>query len=66
MKDKTLAYGLFIALGLVVVAIAGSILIPKIKTVTNDADKTKPAMPSPPAITASLDVAQEAIVTYSL
>lgn len=53
MKDKTIAYALFIAMGIVVIAIAALILIPKIRTMLNDADAQKPTFPI--SITGAID-----------
>lgn len=42
MKDKTVGYGLYIAMGMAIVGIAALILYPIIRGILNDSDKHKP------------------------
>lgn len=46
MKDKTTAYALYIVIGMIVVAIASSILVPLIRGYLTDVSTHKPTFPS--------------------
>ena len=46
MKNQTVGYGMYIAIGLAVIGIAITILFPIIRDILNEADDTKPTIPS--------------------
>jgi hypothetical protein len=46
MKGQTTGYGMYIAIGLGVIAIAIIILFPIIRGILNDADNTRPTIPT--------------------
>lgn len=45
MKNQTVGYGMYIAIGLAVIGIAITILFPIIRDILNEADDTKPTIP---------------------
>lgn len=46
MKDKTMAYGIYFGLGFLAIAIFITIVLPVIRDVINDADDTRPTIPT--------------------
>jgi hypothetical protein len=63
MKDKSIAYAIYMALGLAVIGIFILVVLPMIRDMISDADDTRPAIPTSAPV---LNDGTETNLVYSL